>query len=120
MKLLDMYYFIKGQEDYFLNNLGFKKEKFKNATSFDISTSDISSAIMNTLKTIEDKTIENKTKAKEAGKFLYNIICKEDIYVANKEIKEAWSEIENDICNGKGIKNIETLINKAYKEDEEE
>ena len=115
MKRLDMYYFIKGQEDYFLHNLGFKKEKFKYATSFDISTSDISTAIKNTLETIGDKT-----KAKEAGKFLYNIICKEDIYVANKEIKEAWSEIENDICNGKGIKNIETLINKAYKEDEEE
>ena len=120
MKLLDMYYFIKGQEDFFLHNLGFKKEKFKNAISFDIPSSDISTAIKNALEAIEDKTIENKTKAKEAGKFLYNIICKEDIYVANKEIKEAWSEIENDICNGKGIENIETLINKAYKEDEEE
>ncbi len=85
MKAIDMYYFIKGQEDTFLYNLSFKKENFGTVTAEDI------------MEKIGAFSGVKTTKSRDAAKFLYNNICKEDIYVAREEIVVACKNAHQKI-----------------------
>ena len=97
MKAIDMYYFIKGQEDFFLYNLSFKKENFGTVTAEDI------------MEKIDAFSGVKTTKSRDAAKFLYNNICKEDIYVASKKIVEAFQNTKKTV----------EFVKDHYKEDDD-
>ena len=82
MKAIDMYYFIKGQEDFFLYNLSFEKENFGGIVAKDIANK------------IDNFNGSKTPKTKDAAKFLYNNICKDDIYIARDEILYAYKKAQ--------------------------
>lgn len=82
MKSIDMYYFIKGQEDFFLHNLGFKEKNFGGIVAKDITDK------------IDNFNGSKTPKTKDAAKFLYNNICKDDIYIARDEILYAYKKAQ--------------------------
>lgn len=99
MKAIDMYYFIKGQEDFFLYNLSFKKENFGTVTAEDI------------MEKIGTFSGVKTTKSRDAAKFLYNNICKEDIYVAREGIVVACKNAHQKILE---------FVRDNYKEEDDE
>ncbi len=102
MKAVDMYYFIKGQEDIFLYDLGFKKNEFKKVKK---------EAINEKIKQIPRDTIPTE-KSKGAAKFLYNNIYSSEngsnyiLNIANSNIRE---------CIEENFSNIENFVSKCYK-----
>lgn len=82
MKAIDMYYFIKGQEDTFLYNLSFEKKNFGGIVAKDITDK------------IDNFNGSKTPKTKDAAKFLYNNICKDDIYIARDEILYAYKKAQ--------------------------
>ena len=97
MKAIDMYYFIKGQEDTFLYNLSFEKKNFGTVTAENI------------MEKIGALSGVKTTKSRDAAKFLYNNICKEDIYVASKKIVEAFQNAKKTV----------EFVKDHYKEDDD-
>lgn len=99
MKAIDMYYFIKGQEDTFLYNLSFEKKNFGNITSDGV------------IGKINNFYGNKTSKTRDAAKFLYNNICKKDIYVAREEIVVACKNAHQKILE---------FVRDNYKEEDDE
>lgn len=105
MKKIDMYYFIKGQEDTFLRDVGFKKNEFKNINENDI------------VAKISQVSEKNK---KDVAKFLYNNIQKSDSKNPREKFKLIIANpvLENFCRNN--IKDIKKIVRFYKLSDDEE
>ena len=121
MKAIDMYYFIKGQEDNFLYNLGFKKSEFNGVAKKEIREN-IKGKIDGIKEEIENALPEKRMpeKSKNALKFLYNNIYKKD---PKKDTSPCFDYIANPIIRQyceENLQSIKDFIGNYYRSDKEE
>lgn len=121
MKSIDMYYFIKGQEDTFLYNLGFKKSEFNGVAKKEIREN-IKGKIDGINEEIENALPEKPMpeKSKNALKFLYNNIYKKD---PKKDTSPCFDYIANPIIRQyceENLQSIKDFIGNYYRSDKEE